>query len=128
AFLTAAFAKWQMNGILTLQTGTPFNIASPSDTANTSSNGTYRPNVVGTASENCGRGHLVGCIDPTAFSIAALYPATTVYAYGNLGRNIFHGPGAETLDWSLFKNFPIKERLKFQFRFETFALFNHSNF
>ena len=28
----------------------------------------------------------------------------------------------------LFKNFPIRERLKFQFRFETFALFNHSNF
>jgi hypothetical protein len=26
------------------------------------------------------------------------------------------------------KNFPIKERLKFQFRFESFALFNHSNF
>jgi hypothetical protein len=128
AFLKAAFAKWQMNGILTLQTGTPFNIASPSDTANTSSGGTYRPNLVGTAAATCGRGHLVGCIDPTAFSIAALYPATTVYAYGNLGRNIFHGPGAQTLDWSLFKNFPIKERLRFQIRLETFGLFNHSNF
>jgi len=129
AFLNAAFAKWQMNGVITLQTGTPFNVSTGTDTANTASSGTYRPNLVGTATQNCGRGHLVGCIDPSAFSIAGLYPATPAnFAYGNFGRNVFHGPGAETVDWSLFKNFPIKERLKFQLRFETFGLFNHSNF
>jgi hypothetical protein len=126
--LKGVFAKWQMNGVVTLQTGIPFNVGTSVDTANTSSNGPYRPNLVGPPSANCGRGHLVACIDPTAFSIAALYPATTVYAYGNAGRNLFHGPGAETVDWSLLKNFPIRERLKFQLRFETFALFNHANF
>lgn len=126
--LKTAFAKWQMNGILTLQSGLPFNIVTSTDTANTASGGTWRPNLVGAATQNCGRGHLVGCIDPSAFSIAAVYPATTVFAYGNLGRNIFSGPGAQTLDWSLFKNFPIRERLKFQFRFETFSLFNRANF
>ncbi len=126
--LKGAFAKWQMNGVITLQTGTPFNIGTGTDTANTSAGGTYRPNLVGPATADCGRGHLVGCIDPTAYSIAALYPATQVFAYGNLGRNIFHGPGAETVDFSVFKNFPIKERLKFQIRFETFGLLNHSNF
>ena len=128
AFLKTAFSKWQMNGVLTLQTGLPFNISTGTDTANTASSGTYRPNLVGTATENCGRGHLIGCIDPTAYSIAALYPAVQTFAYGNLGRNVFHGPGLETLDWSLFKNFPIRERLKLQFRFETFALLNHTNF
>ncbi len=126
--LKGVFTKWQMNGVVTLQTGTPFNIGTGTDTANTSASGTYRPNLVGAATQNCGRGHLVGCIDPAAYSIAGLYPATTTFAYGNLGRNIFHGPGAETVDWSLLKNFPIRERLKFQFRFETFGLFNHSNF
>src|SRR5437763_11861618 len=126
--LKSVFAKWQMNGVITLQTGTPFNVSTGTDTANTSASGTYRPNLVGTATQNCGRGHLVGCIDPTAFSIAGLYPATQNYAYGNLGRNIFHGPGAETLDLSLLKNFPIRERVKFQFRFETFSLLNHANF
>ncbi|HEV1285986.1 MAG TPA: hypothetical protein VNU44_11755, partial [Bryobacteraceae bacterium] len=52
----------------------------------------------------------------------------TNYAYGNAGRNLLHGPGAETVNFSIFKNFPLKERLKLQFRMETFALFNHTNF
>jgi len=58
-----------------------------------------------------------------------LFPATpTLFAYGNEGRNLLHGPGSQTVNFSLFKSFPIRERLKFQFRFETFALFNHTNF
>ena len=32
------------------------------------------------------------------------------------------------MNFSIFKNFPVKERLRFQFRFETFGLFNHTNF
>ncbi len=127
--LKGIFTRWQANGVVTLQTGTPFNITSNGiDTANTASSGTYRPNLVGAASANCGRGHLVGCIDPTAYSIATLYPATTNFAYGNLGRNLFHGPGAQTVDFSLMKSFPITERAKFQLRFETFSIFNHANF
>jgi hypothetical protein len=129
SLLKIIFAKWQANGIITLQTGLPFNVSTGTDTANTASNGTYRPNLVHSASSNCGRGHLVGCIDATAFTLSDLYPANpNNYAYGNAGRNLLHGPGAETVNLSVFKNFPIKERLKFQFRFETFALFNHTNF
>jgi Carboxypeptidase regulatory-like domain len=127
-FLSTVFKNWQTNGIITLQTGMPFNVSTGTDTANTAASGTYRPNLVHPATSNCGREHLVGCIDATAFTIANLYPATTNYAYGNAGRNLLHGPGAETVNLSLFKNFPIRERVKFQFRFETFALFNHTNF
>ena len=120
--LKGVFAKWQANGVLTLQTGTPFNISSNGiDTANTAANGTYRPSVLGVAKATCGRGHLVGCIDPSPYFLPTL-------AYGNLGRNILHGPGAETVDFSMMKYFPIKERLKFQLRIETFSLFNRANF
>jgi hypothetical protein len=129
SLLKIVFAKWQANGIITLQTGLPFNVSTTTDTANTASSGTYRPNLVHSASATCGRGHLVGCIDATAFTLSDLYPANpNNYAYGNAGRNLLHGPGAETVNFSVFKNFPIKERLKFQFRFETFGLFNHTNF
>jgi hypothetical protein len=126
--LKTMFTGWQANGIITLQTGIPFNVSIGTDTANTSSSGTYRPDLIGTPSDDCGRGHLVGCINAAAYTVQDLYPVTSNYAYGDEGRNILHGPGAETVNFSLFKNFPIHERLKFQFRFESFALFNHTNF
>jgi len=123
------FTQWQANGIVTLQTGLPFNVTTGTDTANTASSGTWRPDLVHAASDTCGRGHLIGCIDASAFTVNDLYPiAPSNYAYGNAGRNLLHGPGAETVNFSVFKNFPVKERLKFQIRFETFALFNHANF
>jgi hypothetical protein len=128
-FLKTAFTKWQTNGIITLQTGLPFNVTTGTDTANTSAGGTYRPNLVSTPSDDCGRGDLIGCINAAAFTVNNLYPiAPTNYAYGNAGRNLLHGPSAETVNMSLFKNFPIRERLKLQFRFETFAMLNHTNF
>jgi hypothetical protein len=127
--LKGAFGNWQANGIVILQSGMPFNVSTSTDTANTASSGTYRPNLVHAATANCGRGHLIGCIDASAFTVADLYPiAPTNYAYGNAGRNILFGPGSQSVNFSVFKNFPIKERLKFQFRFETFGLFNHTNF
>ena len=84
---------------------------------------------VSTATDDCGINHLVGCINPAAFTIANLYPATPgAYAYGSAGRNLIYGPGISTVNVSLFKNFPIKERLRFQFRFELFNALNHANF
>ena len=123
-----AFTGWQGNGIITIQTGLPFNVSTSTDTANTASSGTYRPDLLHTPSDTCGRGHLIGCIDATAYTLQTLFPVVARYAYGSEGRNLLHGPGAQTFNLSLFKNFPIHERLKFQFRFETFALFNHTNF
>ena len=83
------FANWQANGIITIRSGLPFTVSTGTDTANTASSGTYRPDLVKTPTADCGRGHLVGCIDPTAFTIADLYPANpNNYAYGNAGRNI----------------------------------------
>ena len=127
--LKGAFGGWQANGVVTVQTGFPFNVSTSTDTANTAASGTYRPNLVHAPTDNCGRGHLIGCIDATAFTLQNLYPiAPNNFAYGNAGRNLLYGPGSETVNFSIFKNFPIRERLKFQFRFETFAFLNRTNF
>jgi hypothetical protein len=37
------------------------------------------------------------------------------------------GPGFASMDLSLFRNIPIKERLRAQFRAEMFNVFNHVN-
>ena len=62
-FVKAAFGGWQINGITTLQGGTPFNLSMNTDAANTSSQGPQRPDLLKTPVYNCGAGHLIGCID-----------------------------------------------------------------
>ena len=52
-------------------------------------------------------------------------------AYGtgpqNIGRNKFHGPGYGDVDFSIFKNVPVKEKFTVQLRAEMFNLFNRVN-
>jgi hypothetical protein len=47
---------------------------------------------------------------------------------GNAGRNSLIGPGLIDMDFSLFKNIPIHEALKAQFRAEFFNILNRPNF
>jgi len=63
-----------------------------------------------------GRGN--SWFDPYAF-----VPVTEV-RYGNSGRNIIRGPGVTNLDASIFRDFPMTERFKLQFRAEAFNLTN----
>jgi hypothetical protein len=59
-----------------------------------------------------------------------LCPATgacTNPRLGTSGRGVAYGPGFWKIDFSVFKNILITERFRFQFRWETFNLFNHTN-
>jgi hypothetical protein len=47
---------------------------------------------------------------------------------GDAGRNSVIGPGLVDFDFSLFKNIPIHEALKAQFRAEFFNILNRPNF
>lgn len=120
--LHTVLGDWQLSGITTLQSGLPFNVTISTDTANTSTNGKYRPNLVGAPSANCGSGHLIGCIGTAAFAIPSQY------IYGTAGRNLLHGPHLFDTDLSLAKYFSLSERLRFQFRVEVFNLWNSSEF
>ena len=51
-------------------------------------------------------------------------PATGTF--GTSGRNIFRDDGFRDWDFSLFKNWTVKERLTAQFRVEVFNILNHS--
>ena len=48
--------------------------------------------------------------------------------WGNVGRGTFRGPGLMEVDVSMFKIFPVHERLKVEFRAECFNLQNRANF
>ena len=43
-------------------------------------------------------------------------------------EGVVRGPGIENVDLSLFKDFPISETKRVQFRAECFNLLNHPNF
>jgi hypothetical protein len=48
--------------------------------------------------------------------------------YGTVGKNIFRNPNFRTFDFSVFKDFKIKERITAQFRAEFFNVLNHPVF
>jgi len=108
---------WQMNGILTVQTGLPLSPVLQTSTTNTGTGS--RPNVVGSVTY---ARTLQNWFSPSAFGTPA------PYTYGNAGRNILFGPGRWNWDMSLFKDFVIHEQTRFQLRAEGFNIFNHPQF
>lgn len=115
---------WEFNGILTLQSGSPFTVTSGVDNSQ-SGVGADRANVIGDPSLSTSR--------PTAqllqryFNTAA-FTVNPVGTFGNSGRNILYGPGVVTLDFGVIKALALAERCKVQFRAESFNFFNHANF
>ncbi len=117
---------WEISGITTFESGRTYNLGISFDNANVGARGNFqRPDLVGNPFPS-GFKHGVGpgslWFDPSAFAVAPQYQ------FGNLGRNVFHGPGFRNTDLGLFKNFPIRERLRLQFRTELFNTFNDTNF
>jgi hypothetical protein len=47
---------------------------------------------------------------------------------GNASRNMIRRPGVINSDLAFFKNIRLREKLRLQFRWETYNLFNHTNF
>lgn len=55
-------------------------------------------------------------------------PGTCANLIGNLGRNQIVGPGLFDMDFSIFKNLRVTERITTQFRVEMFNVLNHASF
>jgi hypothetical protein len=113
--------NWQINGIYRLATGTPFSITTDATPCNCPGNGNYA-NVLGATSILGGIGPGQKWFDTTAF--AAPPPNT----FGNAGRNIVRGPRLSNYDMSIFRNFPITERTRLEFRGEFYNLTNTPHF
>jgi len=50
----------------------------------------------------------------TGFNPVA-FAAPAAFTFGNVGRNTLVGPGMQTLDLALARDFGLTERMKFQF-------------
>jgi hypothetical protein len=116
---------WQLNGILSRESGTPFTIASSGTSVNAPGN-TQTANQILTGVAIIG-GHGIGANGASYFNPSAFAPVTTV-SFGNAGRDTLRGPGVFNVNASLFRNFAVKERVRLQFRMETFNLTNTPQF
>lgn len=117
----------QLSGIYTLQSGFPFTVNLRGDTAGVGA-GTggifVRPNaVVGQTAAMDGAAR-----STTQWFNTAAFIAPPAAQFGNVGRNTVIGPGMSNFDMVVAKNFPVREVVTFQLRFEVFNLTNTSNY
>ncbi len=115
---------WQLNGILTLQTGAPFSVLAGQDRS-LSGVGLDRGDILGPVANYNGQSNnnkVARYFDTSMFALPALG------TFGTSGRNILFGPGLENFDVGLFKAFHVTEQKRFEFRWEVFNSLNRPNF
>jgi len=118
------FGGWQISGITTLQTGTPFTVVNTAQDFSGFNQFNDRPDVIGT-----GRLQQDNRNPDAAFNTAYFSATPPAGRAGTSGRNQYYGPGLANYDFAAAKSFPLfAERMRLQFRADFFNLFNHTNF
>ncbi len=113
-------SDWRIAGILTALSGQALTVYTGVDAAlNGVATTVQRPNLV--LANPYGNGSITNWLNPAAFA----EPANGTF--GNLGAGSVVGPGAVTLNASLSRIFPIRERQRMEARVEASNLLNHFN-
>jgi hypothetical protein len=109
---------WQINNLFQAHSGIAFTPLSSSDIANTGQALNYEHlNRVG--SPGLSKKNTAEWFNTAAYATPALY------TFGDAGRNSLRGPSYWELDSSVFRQFPVGEGRRFEFRAEAFNLFNN---
>jgi hypothetical protein len=112
---------WQLNGIVSSYSGTPFTVSSSGTSLNAPGNTQTADQVLPEVKILGGTGPGQSYFDPLAFR------SVTDVRYGNSGLNILRGPGVVNLDLGLFREFRVRD-LRIQFRAEAFNATNTPHF
>jgi hypothetical protein len=119
-----AFDHWQVSGIVTFMSGAPTPIIlSTVDGADITGGGDgVRPNVLSNPILSKGDQTISRFFNPDVFARPA------VGDRGNAPKDVIRSPGINNWDLTFLKEFPIKERVRFTFRWEMYNAFNHTQF
>jgi len=120
----AVTQNWRLSAVYQVQSGFPFTVSVFGDTANAGTllgENPVRANYTGQPVFGEGTRTADRWLNPAAFA------APAAFTFGNAGRNSVYGPGMQTLDLALAREFSLTEKTKFQFRAEFFNALNHTN-
>jgi hypothetical protein len=113
---------WQLNGIFSYYGATPIDVTSGVNTLGSAAAVGQRPDLVLGVPIYLNTGDSTRHLNPAAFAL----PASG--RLGSLGKGSIRGKPITNVDFSLAKNWRVKERYGVQFRAEFFNLLNHPNF
>jgi hypothetical protein len=124
AVARAATGGWQLSGIYRAQSGPTFSIVCGCTTSWQDDGQDYPDFATPVHQVHVHPGNLNHYLDPSDF----VNPPQG--SHGNIGRNPpgVAGPGINTWDLGLSKNFPFRERYRLQFRWEMFNALNRPTF
>jgi hypothetical protein len=118
----AVLGGWQLNGIFSSFSGNPFTVTSAATSLNA-------PGNTQTADQIKPKVEILGNAGPgQAFFDPLAYAPVTAVRFGNSGLNSLRGPGLVNLDLGLFREFSATERVRIQFRAESFNVTNTPHF
>jgi hypothetical protein len=148
-FVRSVVDGWVVSGVTTLQTGFPLAFTDSLHTSLLcSASWSYYgcpdyPNYVGSngvpiQDPRSSSATFTNTVTSTTGSPAGPYPNywfnPNLFAHapygtiGNVGRDVVHGPGINNTDFGLYKRFHFTEQRAVELRFETYNLFNHTQF
>ena len=113
-------SSWQVNASAFWQSGVAFTVVNAASRTNTG--GTDRPIVTGDPNLPSSEQTVQRWFDTSAFSQAPLY------AGGNIGPALMHGPNQRQVNFSIFKDLAITGQQRLQLRAEIYNLLNSANF
>jgi hypothetical protein len=144
-FVGHVLGGFSISSVVTLQTGIPFDIIDGGDRSLTGA-GDDRPDYIGgnvqfvdpranafglpnSYFNGTGGGSNTASTNPNFLRVGSGGSvAQGAGAYGNFGRNVFHGPGSLNTDLRLSKTVHLTEHQTLTIRGEAFNFFNHTQF
>jgi hypothetical protein len=111
-----ALHGWELSTGARMLSGNPMSVSMQTDTAGIGR--TVRAQWTGSLNQP---DTMKEWFDPAAFSAPA--PLT----FGNSPAGVVWGPGSISWDLGMFRNFPIKEKVRLQARMEAYNVMNHFN-
>ena len=111
---------WQINGLMSAYTGTPFSVLANNGDLNAAGSSQIA-DCIGEPNYIKSGGNALW-IDPGAFA------QPTGARFGTCGPNNVRGPGLVNLDLGLFRKFRLSEKFELQFRAEGFNMANTPHF